>query len=146
MSHSFYNIWIHLVFSTLDRKPLITDKEEKNIHKYIAKQFAETGNNVKIINGMPDHVHCLFQQNPNKSAAEIIKHIKGVSSHWINQNNIVPVKFAWQKGYGLFSVSESQVSRVYKYILDQKKHHAIRTFEKEFNEILKRNNVCNDIE
>lgn len=145
MSHSFYNLWQHLVFSTLNRRPMITDKAAMHLFPYMAQQLAETGSNVKIINGMPDHVHCLFQQNPNKSVAETIKHLKGISSHWINRNNIIPVKFAWQKGYAVFSVSESQVDKVYQYILDQKKRHVGKTFERELNEILKYNKISSDI-
>ncbi len=141
MSHSFYKIWLHLIFSTMDRKPMIADHAEKDIFKYIAAELSEVGCIVKIINGMPDHVHCLFQQNPNKSVAEIVKHLKGVSSHWINQNNIIPLKFSWQTGYGVFSVSESQLEKVFQYISNQKKHHLKRTFDQEFDEILNNHNM-----
>ena len=120
---------------------MIIENAEDDIFKYMSAELIETGCIVKIINGMPDHVHCLFQQNPNRSVTEIVKHLKGVTSHWINQNNIVPLKFTWQTGYGVFSVSESQLEKVFKYILNQKKHHLKRTFDQEFDEILKNHNM-----
>ena len=141
MSHSYYNLWVHLIFSTKDRRPLITDNVKESIYKCIKDELSSTGIFARIINGMQDHVHCLFMQNPTKSIAETIKNLKGVTSHWINQNNIVPMKFSWQTGYAAFSVSESQLEKVYRYILYQEKHHLKRTFEQEYDEILKNNNL-----
>lgn len=134
-------LWIHVIFSTKDRRPLIADSAMENIYDCMKDELNNTGCFVKIINGTTDHVHCLFRQNPNRSIAEVVKNLKGISSHWINQNNIVPLKFSWQSGYGVFSVSESQLEKVYRYILHQKEHHVKRTFEQEFNEILKNNNL-----
>ncbi|MBN2041123.1 MAG: IS200/IS605 family transposase [Spirochaetes bacterium] len=144
MSHSYYNLWIHLVFSTKGRRPLIAENIQNQIYKFMAGELNENGCSVKIINGMPDHVHILFTQNPSMSIAQIVKNLKGVSSHRINQNNFTPLKFTWQTGYAAFSVSESQLKRVYRYILNQKKHHIKRTFENEFNGILKINNLSRD--
>ena len=86
---------------------------------------------------MPDHVHCLFLLNPQKSISEVIKQIKGSSSHFINQSNLAIGKFAWQTGYGAFSVSESVVEKVYRYILNQKKHHQKKSFQQEYDAFLK---------
>ena len=141
MSHSYYKIWLHVVFSTKDRKPLIDPDIEKKIFAYMKNQLIECGCPVRIINGMPDHVHLLYLQNPNIPVADIIKQIKGASSHWINQQNIVESKFAWQTGYGVFSVSESQIDKVYTYIKNQKGHHTKTTFAEEFNEFLEKYNV-----
>ncbi len=91
---------------------------------------------VRIINGMPDHIHCLFLLNPQKSIAEVIKQIKGSSSHFINQNNLISEKFAWQTGYAAYSVSESVVDKVFQYIKNQKHHHTKKTFQEEYNEFI----------
>lgn len=86
---------------------------------------------------MPDHVHCLFLLSPKKSIADVIKQIKGSSSHFINQSHLVPEKFAWQTGYAAYSVSESVVERVFQYIQKQKQHHAEKTFQQEYDESLR---------
>jgi len=101
------------------------------------KQFIEMGCPVRIINGMPDHVHCLFLLNAQKSIAEVIKQIKGSSSHWVNEQDLISEKFAWQTGYGAYSVSESQLEKVFQYISNQKVHHAKTTFSKEYDEFIK---------
>ncbi len=92
---------------------------------------------VRIINGMPDHIHCLFLLNPQKSIAEVIKQIKGSSSHFINQNNLISEKFSWQTGYASYSVSESVVDKVFQYIKNQKSHHQKKTFEQEYEGFIK---------
>lgn len=141
MSHSFNKIWIHSVWSTKERLPLIKPAAENQIYTFISNQLRELGCPVRIINGMPDHIHCLFLMNPQKTIAEIVKQIKGSSSHFINQENIIPEKFAWQTGYAAFSVSESAIVKVYEYIENQKQHHQKRTFQKEFEEFLILHNI-----
>ena len=100
------------------------------------KEFEELGCPVRIINGMPDHVHCLFLLNPKKSVAEIMKQIKGSSSHFINQSNFIEQRFSWQTGYASFSVSQSVVEKTFKYIKNQKEHHAKKTFQQEYDGFL----------
>lgn len=137
MSHSFNKIWIHAIWSTKNRRPLIHLSIESKIYQFISEQFLEQGCSVRIINGMPDHIHCLFLLNSQKSTAEVLKQIKGSSSHFVNQNNLIPEKFAWQTGYAAYSVSESVVDKVYQYIKNQKQHHMKKTAEQEFDEFLK---------
>ena len=136
MAHSFNKIWIHAIWATKDRLPFISDKCEKQVFDFIGKQFRELNCPVRILNGMPDHVHCLFLLNPQKSIAEVIKQVKGSSSNFINQEVIVKEKFAWQTGYAAFSVSESVLDKVFVYIQNQKEHHAQRTFAQEYEEFL----------
>jgi len=137
MPHSFNKIWIHTVWSTKDWKPLILSDVENEIHGVIRIQLIELGCFVRIINGMPDHVHCLFQLNPQKSIAEVIKQVKGSTSHFINQKELTTERFAWQTGYGAFSVSESGVAKVQEYISNQKEHHKKKTFQEEYESFLK---------
>jgi REP element-mobilizing transposase RayT len=117
--------------------PLINHGIEKTVFSFVANQLNESGCPVRIINGMPEHIHCLFLLNPQKSIAEIIKQIKGSSSHFINQQNILTEKFAWQTGYAAYSVSESVVEKVFEYINNQKKHHQKRSFQTEYDELIK---------
>lgn len=125
MSHSLTKIWIHLIFGTKERMPLINESFEKILFEHI-KQIIENDfkSLVYAINGTSDHIHILILQNQNYSIADIAKNVKGNSSHWINQNGFTNFKFAWQTGYGAFSVSESMVENVKKYILNQKQHHS----------------------
>ena len=132
MSHSLNRIWVHVVFSTQDWQKLITPSVEQKLHQQIKFLVHEQGCYLKNINGMEDHIHILFLLNQNKSIAEVIKNIKGNSSHWVNHQNLTKNKFAWQTGYGVFSVSESQVKRVGSYISNQKTHHKKMTFAEEF--------------
>jgi REP element-mobilizing transposase RayT len=137
MPHSYNKIWIHAIWSTKDRKPLIHPTVETKIHQFIAEQLREQGCPVRIINGMPDHIHCLFLLSPQKSIAEVVKQIKGSSSHFINQNNLISDKFSWQTGYAAYSVSESVVDKVFQYINNQKQHHIKKTSQQEYDEFLK---------
>lgn len=143
MSNSFYKIWIHAVWTTKNREPLIHKNIEMKIHHYIRQQLIESGCPVRIVNGMPDHVHCLFLMNPNKTLSEIVKQVKGSTSHFINQQNIVSQKFSWQAGYGAFSVSESGKEKVFEYIKNQKKHHERRNVLQEVEAFVQLHDVAN---
>lgn len=138
MFHSLLKIWIHGIFSTKDRIALITSEYEKELYNHL-KQKLENDLDciVRIINGMSDHIHILFLLSPKFSIGDIFKNIKGESSHWINQSAFTKYKFAWQTGYGAFSVSESMVKEVEKYIANQKEHHKKMTYEEEVNLFIK---------
>ena len=136
MPHSYNKIWIHAIWATKERQPFITNKAEKQIHDLLRNELREIGCPVRIINGMSDHVHLLFLMSPQKSIAEIIKQVKGSSSHSINEQNLIPEKFSWQTGYAAYSVSESQLEKVFLYIRNQKNHHKKQTFLKEYEEFI----------
>jgi putative transposase len=123
--------------------PLIHSNVESKIHHFMSEQLRDQGCPVRIINGMPDHVHCLFLLSPQKSIAEVVKQIKGSSSHFVNQANLIPDKFAWQTGYAAYSVSESMVQKVFQYVKNQKQHHQKQTFQQEYDEFKKLYGVDN---
>jgi len=137
MSHSCTKLWIHAIWATKNRKELIDSSIEKRIYNYIDDELVELGCPVKIINGMPDHIHVLFLLNPQKSISDVIRQAKGGSSHCINGESLIPEKFAWQKGYAAFAVSESQLGAVYNYIKNQKQHHLKKNGQEEFDEFVK---------
>ena len=139
MSHSLTKIWIHGVFSTKDKTNLIKESFEKELYSYI-KSTLETDLDCKarIINGIANHTHLLFLMSSNHSIADVFKNIKGSSSHWINQQNYLKSKLAWQNGYGAFSVSESKVKEVENYIKNQKEHHQKITFKEEYELFMKK--------
>ena len=144
MSHSFNKIWIHAVWSTKERYPLIIPSVEKKVYDMMSKEFLEAGCPVRIINGMPDHVHSMFLLNPNKAVTEIIKHVKGSCSHEVNKLNITKEKFAWQTGYAAYSVSESATEKVFHYINNQKKHHEKITFQREYENFIRLHGLHNE--
>ena len=137
MPHSYNKIWIHAIWATKERIPIIHSNIEYKIHQFISEQLRAQGCLVRIINGMPDHIHCLFLLSPQKSIAEVIKQIKGSSSHYVNQNDLTSKKFAWQTGYAAYSVSESVVEKVFQYIKTQKEHHQKKSFLQEYEAFLK---------
>jgi putative transposase len=137
MSHSFTKLWMHTIWATKNRQELIDYSIEKKLYDCIREELIELGCPVRIINGMPDHVHILFLQNPQKSISDIVKQIKGSSSHFMNREELILEKFAWQNGFAAFSVSESQLDIVYNYIKNQKQHHLKKKGQDEFDDFIK---------
>ncbi|MEN9339566.1 MAG: hypothetical protein RIQ62_878 [Bacteroidota bacterium] len=135
MSHTFTKMWVHAVWSTKNRNPLIRPHIEDLLYKQIRQQIDALGCLTSIINGMPDHIHCLFRLSPLISIADIIKQTKGSSSHFINQEDLIPEKFAWQTGYSAFTVSDFHAKTVYNYILTQKEHHRQYSYENKVNQL-----------
>lgn len=136
MSH--VRIWIHLVFSTKNREPLLKDDFRYYLFKHIADNCLEKDIFLKVINGYTDHIHCLISLGKDQNISKVSQLIKGESSYWINQNSLTKDKFAWQDDYFAVSVSESQVDAVVGYIKNQEKHHAIKSFGQEVDEFMKR--------
>ncbi|MEA2103880.1 MAG: IS200/IS605 family transposase [Candidatus Cloacimonadota bacterium] len=141
MSHSLTRIWIHSVWSTKNRFPYMKNATKQKIIQHLHQKLEELDCGVRIINGTENHLHGLFLLNQNKSIQEIIKNLKGETSHWINKNEFYKTKFAWQVGYGAFSVSESIVKDVNKYIKNQEKHHRKMSFQEELDLLFKKHNI-----
>lgn len=136
MSHSYNKVWIHAIWATKNRNHYISHQIERKVYEFIYNQFTDLGCVVRIINGMPDHIHCLFLLCPNKSIAEVIKQVKGSSSHYVNQGKLILDNFSWQTGYASFSISESVMERVYQYIKNQKERHRKKNFKDEYDGFL----------
>ncbi|MEZ4927643.1 MAG: IS200/IS605 family transposase [Saprospiraceae bacterium] len=136
MAHSKAKNWIHLVFCTKNREHFITPKAEPKIHQYLRDELRNMKCPVDSLNGMSEHIHILFLLHPQKSLSQVVRQLKGGSSHAINYSNLLPCKFAWSLGYAAYSVSESGVSAVRRYIQNQKEHHRKRSFIREYQEFL----------
>ena len=139
MSHTYSNHLYHIVFSTKERHPLIKIEFKDELHAYIVSLVIEKGGKIVIINSMPDHVHMLIALPPDVSVSDVLKFVKANSSRWMQQRFGVP--FAWQKGFGSFTVSKSGVDAVAKYIRDQEIHHRKVDYRDEFISFLKKNEV-----
>ena len=110
---------------------------EERLHKYITGTIQNNGHKLLAINSMPDHLHFFAGLNPKQSIADMMRLVKGDSSEFVNKERFTKSKFHWQDGYGAFSNSRSQIDSVVKYIMNQKHHHAKRTFKEEYLDILK---------
>jgi putative transposase len=142
MSQSLSKIWTHLVFSTKHRYPFLSDETVRHdLHSYLAKTLKENQCPTLLVGGVSDHVHCLFVLSKNHSIASIVWAIKRSSSKWVKTQAAGLRKFHWQEGYGAFSVSQSHIDQVQKYILNQETHHRKKTFQDEFREFLKKYEV-----
>ncbi len=120
---SFSAIWIHIIWSTKNREPLITKKLKYKLYDKIRMISEDRDYYLDHINGIEDHIHCLFSLKPKFSVSEVAKNVKGASSFWVNENKIIDEYFDWQNGFSAFSVSPSHVNRVRNYIRNQEKHH-----------------------
>ncbi|MCG8339507.1 MAG: IS200/IS605 family transposase [Proteobacteria bacterium] len=141
MGSTLTNLLFHTVFSTKDRKRLIKPEIQNELYKYINGIVKGEGGIVLEIGGMPDHIHILFKLKPTHSVSQLIMKVKGDSSKRINEQRKLPIRFSWQDGFGAFSVSESQVEAVKRYINQQENHHKQLSFKEELIEILKRNRI-----
>jgi putative transposase len=131
------NVVVHVIFSTKPRKPLIAPDIRADLFAYLGGIVRELRCTALIINGTCDHVHMLIRIRPAHSIAEIARIVKTNSSGWVRKKG--REEFAWQAGYGVFSVSESSVPAVTKYIATQDEHHRKRSFQEEFVAFLKKN-------
>lgn len=133
---SFVKIWIHLVFATKNREPLLSKEFRYKLYKHIIENCKEKGIFLQSINGYTDHIHCLVSLGKDQNISKICQLIKGESSFWINKNNLTEGKFGWQDDYFAVSVSESQVETVTNYIQNQEAHHSKRSFNEEAEEFM----------
>ena len=142
MPQSLAKLWVHLIFSTKDRYPFLTDKAvRRDTHAYLATVLRSHECETVIVGGIENHVHALFALSRNYSIADIVKEIKITSSRWIKEKSPTQEKFHWQSGYGAFSVSQSHLKPVIDYIERQEEHHQHVTFQDEYRSFLKKYNV-----
>jgi putative transposase len=142
MPQSLANILIQVIWSTKDRRPLIIDDVRTGLHGYMAGILKHLESPALVINSVPDHIHILGQLSKNLAACKLVEETKKSSSKWMKEQGVFD--FTWQNGYGVFSVSQSNVDAVRKYIEGQAEHHRKRDFKNEFREFCKRHNVAID--
>jgi REP element-mobilizing transposase RayT len=139
--HSYSRCWIHLIWGTLNRDRVLNKKAAAGLSRYLVEYAEKQAVYMKINFVNADHVHALLDLPTSLSVEKVVQLLKGSSSHWINSNNVVTGKFAWGRGYGAFSVSQSNVNRVARYIADQEEHHRVRTFAEELREFITRHGL-----
>ena len=135
----FIKIYVHIVFSTLNRIPYLNSTELRlKVWKHIKENASDKGIFLDMVNGYSDHCHCLISLGSDQNIEKIIQLIKGESSFWINKNQLTKDKFSWQDEYFAVSVSESKIELVRNYIKNQEKHHQHKTFAEEYQEFIEK--------
>ncbi|MGO2357075.1 IS200/IS605 family transposase [Mesonia sp.] len=137
MANTYTQLYFHIVFAVKGRNNLISINWEEELYKYITGIISNKNQKLMIVNGMPNHIHLLIGTKPNCNLSDLVRDLKANSSKWINEKRFVRGKFEWQRGFGAFTVSQSGVSNVIKYIKNQKEHHYQKTFREEYLEFLK---------
>jgi REP element-mobilizing transposase RayT len=129
---------LHIVWATIERRPLLEKPAAAKLSAHLREYAIEKGIYMKINFVNADHTQVLVDLPASKATEEVVQLLKGGSSHWVNENNLVPGKFGWQRGYGAFSVSHSAVDEVCAYIANQEEHHRKKTFAEELKLFVER--------
>ena len=144
MPHSYVSCLVHYAFSTRERRPWIAAEVQPRLSAYIGGIARQNGITARAVGGVADHVHALLSLPSTTSVATAVQLIKGGSSKWVHDTFPDLRDFAWQEGYGAFSVGVSQVDDTIAYIQSQEEHHRLRTFQEEFLLFLERHGVAYD--
>jgi len=144
MPQSLSSVLVHVIFSTKNHEPFIAPEIETQLHPYMATIFRELKSPALALDGTPDHIHVLSALSRTMTIANLIEEVKTSSSKWIKSKGPEFRGFQWQRGYGAFSIGQSQVETVKSYIRNQKQHHRRVTFQDEYRRFLKRYRVDYD--
>ena len=144
MPQSLANILIHLTFSTKERRPFIRADVERDLHRYVAAIRANQGCPAHEVNGTEDHIHICLSLSRTMAVAALVEEVKRSSSKWIQTKGDAYRHFAWQAGYAAFSIGQSGLDRLKRYIASQKEHHSKRDFEAELRTLLTKYKVDHD--
>lgn len=144
MPQSLSNILLHLVFSTKDRFSFLRPELEEELYPYLATIFRACKCPALGINGFQDHIHAAFVLHRTVDIAHLVETVKTDSSKWVKNRGGLYSKFAWQHGYGVFSIGYSQLPSLISYIRNQKEHHKKKSFQEEYLELLRKYRVDYD--
>jgi len=144
MANTYTQIYLHIVFAVEGRQNLIMPEHNDELQKYITGIVSGQKQKLIAINNMRDHLHLLVSLRPDSSLSDLVRDVKAGSSKFINEKHWVAGRFSWQEGFGAFSHSRSQLGAVIRYIENQQKHHAKKSFREEYVELLEKFNVDYD--
>ncbi len=141
MPQSLSKVIVHLIFSTRDRESWLDRKVRQRIHAYLATICRDLGAQAHRVGGVADHVHIITTLPRTLSQAQMVEQVKKTSSKWIKSLGPEYRGFFWQRGYGAFSVSPSQLDAALAYVDNQEEHHRVRSFQEEYRDFLKKHGV-----
>ena len=141
MAQSLSEIYVHIIFSTKHRKPFLQHDVQNNLHAYLSGICKNLGCPALQTGGVADHVHLICRLGKEATLVLLLRELKRDSSKWIKENYAKLGAFQWQQGYGAFSVSPTQLSRVVEYVKNQDEHHREVSFQEEFRRICAKNGI-----
>ena len=141
MANSYTKIYIHFIFTVKGRQNFLPSSHKSELHNFIKKIIVKRDSILVAINNMEDHIHILVRITPTYSVSRLMQEIKSISSKFINEKRWIRGRFQWQRGYGAFSHSHSQIKNVVKYINNQESHHKIKSFKNQYLEFLNKYRV-----
>jgi putative transposase len=144
MANTYTQIYIHVVFAVEGRQNLIQPEHNDELQKYMTGIVSVRKQKLIAINNMPDHLHLLVGLRPDLALSDLARDVKAGSSKFINEKRWIAGRFSWQEGFGAFSYSRSQLRTVIRYIENQQKHHAKKSFRDEYVELLEKFGVKYD--
>lgn len=143
MAHSFHCLTYHFIWSTKSRAPVLSEDIQPRLWEYLAGICHQKKINPLCIGGWFDHIHALVRLPPHMDVSKAVQILKGPSSKWLHETFSRELAgFEWQAGYAAFTVSQSLVPEVFRYIKDQKEHHRLRTFQEEFLSFLEKHDIA----
>jgi REP element-mobilizing transposase RayT len=141
MANTYASVYLHVVFSTKDRQPVLAAESHVRLWRYLGGIARKEKMKAIEVGGTADHVHALLSLRPTMAPADAVQILKGNSSKWINGTLRLPGRFEWQEGYGAFSVSYSQIDKIVGYIRDQERHHRRKSFQEEYLGFLRKHKI-----
>jgi putative transposase len=141
MPHSYTQLLYHIVYSTKNRHPWLTDPIRSRLHPYLGGAIRDESGTALCVGGVADHVHILARLRQDKAVSAVVGAIKANSSGWIHREFADLAAFEWQDGYAAFTVSKSQLGRVRIYIAGQEEHHRRQSFQEELIALLKAHEI-----
>lgn len=141
MANTYASLYYHIVFSTKHREPYLAEPLQERVWAYLGGIARENDMTAICVGGMADHEHVLLSMKPTQTISKAVQLLKGGSSLWIHQTFQPLKQFAWQDGYGAFTICRHHTEEVVAYIQNQKKHHRRRTFQEEYLQFLKEHRV-----
>jgi REP element-mobilizing transposase RayT len=144
MANTYSQIYLHVVFAVEGRQSLIAPEHNDELQKYITGIVSAQRHKLIAINNMPDHLHLLIGLRPDAALSDLVRDVKANSSSFIKAKRWVKGRFSWQEGFGAFSYSRSQLGAVIRYIENQQKHHARKSFREEYKQLLEKFEVDYD--
>lgn len=144
MPQSLAGVYVHLVFSTRHRAPLILEDIRGELHSYVASIIKQHGSTPILVNSVEDHIHILLLLGRQSALSDLVQKMKIGSSAWVKRRDARCEAFSWQGGYAAFSVGARESETVRRYIANQREHHRERTFQDELRELLTLGNVSFD--
>jgi putative transposase len=141
MANTYTQCYFHLVFAVKNRDALIRKEWKVELEKYITGIVQNHRHKLLAIYSMPEHIHIFIGYNVNHLIPDLVEEIKTSTNYWIRENRLSKYRFEWQKGYGAFTYSHSQIDNVINYILTQEDHHKKKKFKDEYIEMLEKNSI-----